>query len=355
MQKPFNITVFGAGAIGTTLAAWLTHAGHDVSLLARGENAQQLKQKSIRILNDDKQLLEDTRVRVVEALGAAQAIDLLIVTIKNFHLDACCKNIVDVIGPGTLVLGLQNGIENQTILPRYFGRVVYAIINYNAWQSVATKEHNNNTLNWNVNLNGPILLGALSPEMLPVAKSLTALFSSFIQCEYSHSFQDHAHAKLVNNLANSVTTIIGNSHQEESALASLQVVLTQLTNEGISILQAAGIKETRAGPLPPWRVIKLSKLLPAVLTRPIFRRKVALIGSTSMASDVIVRGTGESELDTINGYLLTLADKHGLDVPYSRGLYQLCRQRFNEQPFRPMTANELRVLLDEYVLAEAAI
>jgi 2-dehydropantoate 2-reductase len=349
MQKPFKITVYGAGAIGTTLAAWLTHAGHDVSLLARGENAQQLKQKCIRILNNDKQLLEDTRVRVIETLGVAQDIDLLIVTVKNFHLDACCKNIVDVIGPDTLVLGLQNGVENQTILPRYFSRVVYAIINYNAWQSVATKEHNNNTLNWSVNLNGPILLGALSPEMLPVAKSLTTLFSSFIHCEFSHSFQDHAHAKLVNNLANSVTTIIGNSHREESALSPLQAVLTQLTNEGVNILQAAGIKETRAGPLPSWKVIKLSKFLPAALTRPIFRRKVALIGSTSMANDVIGRGTGESELETINGYLLALADKHGLDVPYSRGLYQLCRQRFNAEPFRPMTANELRVILDGYV------
>jgi 2-dehydropantoate 2-reductase len=257
MQKPFKITVYGAGAIGTTLAAWLTHAGHDVSLLARGKNAQQLKQKSVRILNDDKQLLQDTRVRVIEALGAAQDIDLLIVTVKNFHLEPCCKSIVDAIGPDTLVLGLQNGVENQTILPRYFSRVVYAIINYNAWQSLVTKEHNNSTLNWSVNLNGPILLGALSSEMLPAAKRLTALFSNFIDCEYSGSFHDHAHAKLVNNLGNSVTTIIGNSHKDPSALRPLQAVLTQLTNEGINILQAAGIKETRAGPLPPWKVIKL--------------------------------------------------------------------------------------------------
>lgn len=350
MQKPFKITIFGAGALGTTLAAWLTDAGHDVSLLARGENAQQLKQKSVRILKDNKRLLNDTQVRVIEALGAAEDIDLLIITVKNFHLEACCRDIVDAIGRNTLVLGLQNGVENQTILPRYFSRVVYAIINYNAWQPAQTDELDERTLNWHVNLNGPILLGALSPELSPVAKNLTTLFSSFINCEYSQSFQDHAHAKLVNNLANSVTTIIGNSHRDESALTPLQAVLIQLTNEGINILQAAGIKETRAGPLPSWKVIRLSKLLPAILTRPIFKRKVGLIGSTSMARDIIARGTGESELDSINGYLLKLADKHGLDVPYSRGLYQLCKQRFSEEPFRPMTANELRTFLDGYAL-----
>jgi 2-dehydropantoate 2-reductase len=348
MQKPFKITIYGAGAIGTTLAAWLTHAGHEVSLLARGENAQQLKKKSITILNGNNILLENIRVQVIEALDNEDHIDLLIVTVKNFHLDACCHDIVDAIGRDTLVLGLQNGVENQSILPKYFNKVVYAIINYNAWQSLETGKYTNKTLNWSVNLNGPIILGALSIELLPVAKNLTKLFSSFIQCEYSRSFQDHAHAKLVNNLANSVTTMIGNSHREASALSPLQAVLTQLTNEGISILQAAGIKETRAGPLPPWRVIRLSKRLPAILTKPIFRRKMALIGSTSMASDIIARGAGESELDSINGYLLKLADKHGLDVPYSRGLYQLCKQRFSEEPFRPMLANELRTFLDEY-------
>jgi 2-dehydropantoate 2-reductase len=348
MQKPFKITVYGAGAIGTTLAAWLTRAGHDVSLLARGENARQLQQKSIRMLSDNKVLLDDTRVRVIETLGAAEDIDLLIITVKNFHLDACCQDIVNVIGRNTLVLGLQNGVENQTILPKYFDRVVYAIINYNAWPALESEPHNNNRLNWNVSVFGPIILGTLSPSMLPVAKDLTALFSSFIRCEFSQSFQDHAHAKLVNNLANSVTTIIGNSHREESALKPLQAVLTQLTNEGINTLQAAGIKETKAGPLPPWNVIRLIKRLPAILTRFIFRRKMAIVGSTSMANDIIARGAGESELDSINGYLLKLADKHGVDVPYSQGLYQLCQQRFNEEPFRPMSAHELRIFLDDY-------
>ena len=348
MQKPFKITVYGAGAIGTTLAAWLTDAGHDVSLLARGENARQLKQKSIRILNDNKVLLDDTRVRVIETLGVGEDIDLLIITVKNFHLDACCKDIVDTIGRNTRVLALQNGVENQAILPKYFDRVVYAIINYNAWQSLNTQEHNSNTLNWNVSIFGPIILGALSPKMLPEAKDLEALFTGFIRCEFSQSFQDHAHAKLVNNLANSVTTIIGNSHREESALAPLQAVLTQLTNEGINTLQAAGIKETKAGPLPPWKVIRLIKCLPAILTRFIFRRKMAIVGSTSMANDIIARGAGESELESINGYMLKLADAHDVHVPYSRGLYQLCEQRFSEEPFRPMSAHELRIFLDGY-------
>jgi len=345
MHKPLRITLYGAGAIGTTLAAWLTAAGHHVSLLARGDNAQELKRKSIRIVSDKKILLKDTRLRVIETLGAAEDIDLLIITVKNFHLDSCCHDIVNAIGRNTLVLGLQNGVENQTVLPRHFERVLYGIINYNAWRSTSAADRPNNTQDWSVNLNGPIVLGSLSPELKPKAENLTKLFSSFIHTQYSQNFYDHAHAKLVNNIANSVTTLIGNSHRDADALKPLQTVLTQLSNEGVSTLQAAGVSETRAGPLPPWSVIKLSKLLPAVLTRPIFRRKLALVGSTSMASDIISKGKGESELESINGYLLKLADKYRVDVPYSRKLYELCQQRFSEIPFRPMTAVELRTHL----------
>ena len=349
MQKRFKITVYGAGAIGSTLAAWLTDSGHDVSLLARGKKVQLLKQKSIRITSGDKLLLDDTQVQVIEALSPSDRIDLLIITVKNFHLDACCQDIVDVIGRHTLILGLQNGVENQTILPKYFDRVVYAIVNYNAWQSNDTADkQNKGPVSWNVNLNGPIVLGTLDQQLAPIARDLRKLFSNFIDCQYSPSFRNHAHAKLVNNLANSVTTIIGNSHREETALAPLQAVLTKLTNEGIKTLEAAGIKETRMGPLPPWKVIKLTKLLPAFLTKPLFQRKLALIGSTSMANDIITRGEGDSELDSINGYMLELAEKHGVDVPYSRILYRLCKQRFSEIPFRPMKAIELRAYLDKY-------
>ncbi|PCJ44993.1 MAG: hypothetical protein COA99_05985 [Moraxellaceae bacterium] len=342
MQKPFKIAIYGAGAIGTTLAAWMTDAGHEVALLARGESAQRLKRQGIRILNGEKVMLENTRVKVIEDLSSVDDIDLLIITVKNFDLDACCQAIVNTISSNTLILGLQNGIENQTILPKYFSRVIYAIVNYNAWHTAATAEQNTRSLDWNVNLNGPIILGTPDNTLQPEAQKLRALFSSFLSYQHSLQFQDHAHAKLVSNLANSVTTITGNSHREVSALTSLQTVLTQISYEGIKTLQAAGFRETSTGPLPAWRTIKLSRLLPAALTRPIFRRKLALIGSTSMASDIISKGTGNSELESINGYMLKLANRHNVHVPYSRRLYHLCKQRFSETPFQPMAAWELR-------------
>ena len=72
-----------------------------------------------------------------------------------------------------------------------------------------------------------------------------------------------------------------------------------------------------------------------------FQRNVKKMVLSSMAQDVLSQGRGHTELDTINGYLLGLADEHGLAVPYNRTVYDLCRQRFARQPFEPMSVHEV--------------
>ena len=62
---------------------------------------------------------------------------------------------------------------------------------------------------------------------------------------------------------------------------------------------------------------------------------------SSMAQDVIVNGGGASELETINGYVLALADKYNVSVPVNRAVYEICKKEFAKQPFTPMTVDEI--------------
>jgi len=347
MREFDNITIFGAGAMGQTLAAWLTDAGHKVSLVARGENAKLLEKTHVRILSSHKVLLDHTKVNVVERVDAVANPDLLIITVKNFDLDECCQQLTEHIDSETLVLGLQNGIANQTILPKYFSNVIYAISNYNAWQEPISTNLSGRTLDWKVNVNGPIILGTPDNHLRAVAQQLRKAFSSFISCQYSSRILDDAYIKLVSNLVNSVTTIIGNSHNEQPIRIPLQLIVTEITYEGILVLEAAGIKPSSDGPLPPWWIIKLGRFLPNIITRPIFQRKMAMVGSTSMASDILVKNTGRSELEYINGALLGLAHKQNVDVPYNQRLYELCQERFDKQPFQAVSVNDLLKYLSD--------
>ncbi|HVJ13655.1 MAG TPA: 2-dehydropantoate 2-reductase N-terminal domain-containing protein, partial [Burkholderiales bacterium] len=44
-----KICVYGAGAIGGLMAAWLARAGHDVSLVARGAQLDAIRRDGLRV------------------------------------------------------------------------------------------------------------------------------------------------------------------------------------------------------------------------------------------------------------------------------------------------------------------
>jgi ketopantoate reductase len=62
---------------------------------------------------------------------------------------------------------------------------------------------------------------------------------------------------------------------------------------------------------------------------------------SSMAQDVIQRGSGDSELESINGYILDLAKEHGVRAPYNQAMYDLAEQEFTKHPFEPMDVKEV--------------
>ena len=47
-----------------------------------------------------------------------------------------------------------------------------------------------------------------------------------------------------------------------------------------------------------------------------------------MTQDVVLRGAGDTELESITGYIVRLAAEHGVPAPYNRAIYRLGREKF---------------------------
>lgn len=102
-----QITVAGAGAIGTTLALRLARGGHEVSVLARGDVLAAVKKSGVRL--DDQSGSATARVRAhCEADFGVQ--DLLFLCAKAHQLPALAAQVMPLIGPETLIVPLTNGI-----------------------------------------------------------------------------------------------------------------------------------------------------------------------------------------------------------------------------------------------------
>ncbi len=59
--------------------------------------------------------------------------DVIVIGVKNYNLEAIARLIKANAKEDVIIVSMANGIDNQQILPRYFFRMIYCIVSYNAW------------------------------------------------------------------------------------------------------------------------------------------------------------------------------------------------------------------------------
>ena len=83
-----KILVYGAGVLGCNLARNLLRAGKDVTLLARGEWAEQIRRNGLRIKDKFSLRMSVSRVPVVTRLAPEDAYDAVFVVVRYTQLDS---------------------------------------------------------------------------------------------------------------------------------------------------------------------------------------------------------------------------------------------------------------------------
>jgi len=103
-----KICVYGAGAIGGLMAAWLARAGHEVSLVARGAQLDAIRRDGLRIRSKDK--TESFRIKADANPAAFGAQDYVLVTVKAQNLTDVANSIAPLLGGDTSVVTAMNGV-----------------------------------------------------------------------------------------------------------------------------------------------------------------------------------------------------------------------------------------------------
>jgi len=116
-----KIVMFGAGGVGGYFGGRLAAAGADVSFVARGEHLEAIRRDGLRIASPKG----DVRVTGVKAsadpaeLGTA---DVVFLTVKMYDVDTAASALRPLVGPDTMVVTLQNGVDATDMVARRVGR-----------------------------------------------------------------------------------------------------------------------------------------------------------------------------------------------------------------------------------------
>lgn len=110
----------GSGGTGGYFGAKLARAGADVTFVARGAHLEALRAGGLRI----KSAVEGewaVKAPAMERLDGQPPADLVLFCVKSFDTEAAALVIRPVVGPGTGVLSIQNGVDNEEQLARILG------------------------------------------------------------------------------------------------------------------------------------------------------------------------------------------------------------------------------------------
>lgn len=105
-----KILIMGSGGVGAYYGGLLARAGHDVTFVARGAHLEAIRNRGLIV----RSVHGDFVVAPAQATddpATVGLVDLVLFCVKTYDTETAAHAIRPTIGPQTLVLSLQNGID----------------------------------------------------------------------------------------------------------------------------------------------------------------------------------------------------------------------------------------------------
>ena len=120
MIAPVKIAVVGTGAMGSVYAGLLGSAGHEVWAVDHWqEHIDAIRERGLRVEGASGDRI--VHIRATSDPGEVGEAELVIVATKAMDVEAAAESARVLVGPGTLVLSIQNGLGGPDIAASVLG------------------------------------------------------------------------------------------------------------------------------------------------------------------------------------------------------------------------------------------
>ena len=116
-----KVAVMGAGGVGGYFGGLLSRAGHDVTFVARGDHLAAIRRQGFLTVESSLDGAFDAPGQALENTNEAGLQDLVLFTVKMYHNAQAIESVRPLVGRDTVVLTLQNGIDNGDQLAQAVG------------------------------------------------------------------------------------------------------------------------------------------------------------------------------------------------------------------------------------------
>lgn len=291
--------VFGTGGMGGFFGGKLLQAGHHVRFLARGPHLQAMKKGGLKI-HSSAGTWTTPPDTALESTKESEPVDVVLFCVKAYDTEAAAKQLDPVLSPHTIILSLQNGVENEEIIRRHIPRGrVYGGIAYISSRITAPGE---------ITETGGLQRIVFGPMHGPIDRQAKDVHEAFaksdIRAELRQEIVGELWKKFVFISSMGSMTAVTRLNQGEilASRPTLDVVFRAM-HEATAVGKAHGVTIEA---IDPARVIEGLKRFDSG-TR------------SSMYFDLI--NEKPMEVEALNGTIVRLGTSYGIDTPIHRTLY----------------------------------
>jgi len=314
-----HIGVIGAGAVGCYVGGRLAaNAAADVTLVGRQWLADAVLEHGMTLReldHDDLVAAEDIRF-VVDPQEVASC-DVVLCCVKSGATETVAAQLAGILRPAAIVVSLQNGLRNGETLRAHLpqNHVVDAIVDFN----VIMRDH----AIFQRTTSGP-----LTVETKHGAEHqlwVDALRAAGLEVVEVDAIGPEQWTKLLVNLNNAINALAGVPTREMILSRQYRKVVAMLLDEGLDVLEGAGVRPAKFRGVP-LRLMSFILKLPTPIVRLVIAAQLRMDpdARTSMAQDLERRRL--TEVDFLNGEIVSLAESNSRDAPLNRRIVELIHE-----------------------------
>jgi 2-dehydropantoate 2-reductase len=312
-----HIVFFGAGSVGCFIGGAWQAAGLPVSFIGRDSLKRDVDRHGVTVTGVDgaRLHLPPESVDYETKPKALAKADVIALCVKSYDTEAAAKEIARHGRKGATVISFQNGVSNvatlKSKLPDF--EIVQGMVPFNVAYMGSGRWHKG-------------VAGELVAQETPLTRQIAEKIGRRVgQLRTTTDVDGLAWGKLIINLNNAVNALSGKSLLEQLSDRDYRRVVAASMLETVRILQIAGIKPAKLGPIPP-------DLLPHAMAAPDFLFRNTILRAqridpharSSMADDIAAGR--RTEIDYLNGEVVKLAATLRRKAPVNSAIVSLIKQ-----------------------------
>lgn len=114
-----KIGVMGTGGVGGYFGGLLARAGVDIHFVARGKHRQAILEEGLQVVSSQGSFR--VLIHVTSEPDEVGPVDLLLFCVKSYDTLDVARSIAPMVEEDTVILSLQNGIDNVSKIAQYYG------------------------------------------------------------------------------------------------------------------------------------------------------------------------------------------------------------------------------------------